>query len=76
MTPACALDASAQAVALATAALAEAGPDRALVVALLAELTDEDRAEVVTRALALAAAGGWVRRGIALDVAWARTAAA
>jgi hypothetical protein len=67
------LDASAKATALATAALGAAGPDRAMVTALLAELTDEERAEVVTLALVSAAAGGWVRRGIALDVAMSRT---
>ncbi len=66
------LEVTATATALATAALGVDGPDRILVAALLAELPDVDRAEVVTQALVFAAVGGQVRCGVALDVAASR----
>lgn len=73
MNTAAVLDTAAKACALATAVLGPAGPDRTLVAALLAELDDRDRAEVVTSAIVSAALEGAVRQSIALDVAWSRT---
>jgi hypothetical protein len=63
-----------RAAALATAALAETGPDRALVAQLLAEIDEEDRAEAVTLAIVFAAVGEQVCRGIALTVAQSKAA--